>query len=69
MIVHSEDDETIPIGYGYELYSEKYGNDSRFTFKKYTDRGHGVLTGADGKLDTALMGEIVSFFDACIAEK
>ena len=41
MIVHSEDDETVPIEYGYNKYLEKYGNNSRFTFKHYDNRGHG----------------------------
>lgn len=40
MIVHSEDDDTVPIECGYELYYEKYKNDSRFTFIKYENKGH-----------------------------
>ena len=63
MIVHSDDDTTIPIEYGYEKYYEKYGEDERFTFKKYTGRDHSLLVDGEGKLDRALFGEIISFFD------
>lgn len=41
MIVHSEDDDTVPIEYGYYKYLEKYGNNDRFSFKHYDHRGHG----------------------------
>ncbi len=67
MIVHSEDDTTIPIGYGYDAYYKTYGNDPRFTFKRYTDRNHGVLQTSEGELDRALIEEIVRFFDESIA--
>jgi pimeloyl-ACP methyl ester carboxylesterase len=67
MIVHSADDTTIPIGYGYDTYYKKYKDNPRFVFKKYEDRDHAVLTGADGKLDTALVGEVVAFFDSYVA--
>lgn len=67
MIVHSTDDTTIPIGYGYDTYYKKYKDNARFVFKRYEDRDHGVLTGADGKLDTALVGEVVAFFDGYVA--
>ena len=40
MIVHSEDDETVPIKYGYDKYYEKYSKDDRFVFKHYENRGH-----------------------------
>ncbi len=66
MIVHSEDDSTIPISYGYEKYYEKYAEDERFTFKKYEDRDHDLLVTEDGKLDTQLFEEILDFIDANI---
>ena len=66
MIVHSEDDETIPIGYGYDKYYKKYKNNERFVFKKYTDRGHDVLVTEDGTLDYELFGEIVAFYDSYV---
>ena len=63
MIVHSEDDSTIPIRYGYDKYYKKYKDDPRFTFKKYEDRDHGVLTDKDGNLDKSLINAVVSFFN------
>lgn len=39
-IVHSADDTTVPIEYGYTVYHEKYANNDRFVFKKYEDKGH-----------------------------
>ena len=41
----------------------KYENDPRFVFKRYTGRGHAVLKGDNGRLDTALVDEIINFFD------
>ena len=40
MIVHSFDDETVPIEYGYEIYYEKYKDDPRFRFIPFEDKGH-----------------------------
>lgn len=40
LVTHSEDDETVPIKYGYDLYYEKYKNDPRFTFIRFKDKGH-----------------------------
>lgn len=42
-IIHSSDDETIDIKYGYDKYYKEFSNDSRFKFKLYTDRGHGFI--------------------------
>lgn len=66
MIVHGEQDDTIPIEYGYDTYFEKYGTDARFTFKKYADRDHSLLDNADGTRDFALMEEVVAFFDKAL---
>ena len=66
MIIHGEQDDTIPIEYGYETYYKKYGDSDRFVFKKYEDRDHIVMRDADGNHDMALMSEIVAFFDANI---
>lgn len=43
MIVHSQDDDTVPIEYGFDLYFEKYKRDSRFQFIRLEDRGHNYL--------------------------
>lgn len=40
MVVHSLDDDVVPIEYGFEPYYEKYSKDLRFTFIKFEDRGH-----------------------------
>lgn len=41
MIIHSSDDNIVPIEYGYNIYYEKYKNDPRFTFVLFDDKGHG----------------------------
>lgn len=43
MVIHSEDDKTVPKKYGYDKWFERYGNDPRFTFISYTDRGHSEI--------------------------
>lgn len=40
MIVHSFDDEVVPVEYGYEIYYEKYKDDSRFSFISFENKGH-----------------------------
>ena len=40
MIVHSFDDEVVPAEYGYDIYYEKYRDDSRFTFIPLENKGH-----------------------------
>lgn len=40
MVAHSEDDDVVPIQYGYNLYYEKYRDNTRFTFLHFKDKGH-----------------------------
>nr|MDE5884374.1 lysophospholipase [Oscillospiraceae bacterium] len=40
MIVHSQDDDTVPTAYGYDLFYEKYNNNPRFSFVLYEENGH-----------------------------
>ena len=43
LIIHSSDDEVIDMDYGYNKYLKEFGNDSRFSFIKYENRGHGFI--------------------------
>ncbi len=43
MIVHSEDDDVVPIEYGYDLYYDKYAADSRFAFIRLEHNGHNYV--------------------------
>ena len=43
MAVHSADDDTVPIEYGYDLYYARYADDPRFTFRRLEDRGHSTI--------------------------
>jgi len=40
MIVHSMDDDTVPVEYGYDIFYEAFGDSERFDFVLYEDRGH-----------------------------
>ncbi len=40
LVIHSADDEIVPIEYGLDKLQAKYGNDPRFEFIRYEDRGH-----------------------------
>jgi pimeloyl-ACP methyl ester carboxylesterase len=62
LIAHSEDDTTIPIEYGYDLYYEKYKDDERFEFIRYKDRDHSILRDGN-ELDEELIKRIAVFFD------
>lgn len=62
MIVHSEDDTTVPIIYGYDIYYAEYADDPDFAFVRYTDRGHSsILTKSP-----ELLPEVVEFYDESI---
>lgn len=39
-VVHSQDDTTVPIKYGYDIYYSEYADNPRFKFVKYEDKGH-----------------------------
>lgn len=43
MILHSSDDEVVPARYGYDIFYEKYKDDSRFRFIRFEDKGHNYL--------------------------
>ena len=43
MIIHSKDDHTVLPENGYEKFYDVYGNNSRFSFIEYEDRGHGYI--------------------------
>ena len=47
MIIHSADDDTVPIRFGYDIYYEKYQNDPRFHFLKYEDKGHSTILSSE----------------------
>lgn len=43
MVLHSKDDTEVPPEYGYDVFYNKYGGDSRFCFIEYEDRGHSYI--------------------------
>lgn len=43
MLLHSADDEMIPIDRSFDRYCAAYADDARFTFIRYEDRGHNYL--------------------------
>lgn len=47
MIVHSKDDETVPVEYGYDKFYNEFANNERFEFVLYEDKGHSYLFYSD----------------------
>ena len=45
---------------------EKYKNNERFVFKKYTDRGHSIFQDESHTLDVELLNDVVAFFDKSV---
>ena len=62
MVIHSDDDTTVPQKYGYDIWYEKYGNDPRFTFVQLSGKGH------DGFLNNNDRDEYVDEFNAAFDE-
>lgn len=58
-IVHSKDDTVVPIQYGYDIYYEKYSDNSRFVFRQYEDKGH-------NSIDDGLYADIARFYQSYI---
>lgn len=46
-VVHSQDDTTVPIQYGYNIFFEKYSNNPRFKFVSYANKGHSFVYCSD----------------------
>lgn len=64
MIIHGELDGTVPIELGYDIYAEKYADDPRFTFLRYSDRGHvNILPKSNTGFAGELLTQIVAFCD------
>ena len=40
MVIHSRDDTVVPIEYGYDKFYDVYGDNARFCFVEYQDKGH-----------------------------
>ena len=51
LIVHSSDDTTVPIEYGYDVYYRKYAGNERFEFIKYENKGHSNIIYSDSYLN------------------
>ncbi len=51
MIVHSKDDMTVPVEIGYDVFYETYGDDPRFSFVLYEDKGHDYIFCSDKSKD------------------
>lgn len=47
MIIHSEDDDIVPMEAGYNLYYEKFKDSKRFKFIKFEKRGHSFVIYSD----------------------
>lgn len=48
MVLHSKDDTTVLPENGYDKFCRTYGDDSRFCFVEYEDRGHDSIYYSDG---------------------
>lgn len=61
MVVHSSDDNIVPIEYGYDIYYEVYKDDPRFTFVRLEGKGHNMFLNV--KNNAELYESFVEFYD------
>ena len=61
MVVHSSDDNIVPIEYGYDIYYEVYKDDPRFTFVRLEGKGHNMFLNV--KNNAELYETFVEFYD------
>lgn len=51
LIVHSRDDDVVPVQYGYDHFFERFSQNERFEFILYENKGHGYLFCSDDALE------------------
>jgi len=60
MIVHSEDDTTVPIRYGYDIYYAEHADDPDFVFVRYQNKGHNSI------MTDEILQKAVDFYDSTL---
>ena len=65
MVVHSSDDNIVPIEYGYDIYYEAYKDDPRFTFIRLDGKGHNMFLNV--KNNEELYKTFIEFYDQNLA--
>ncbi len=66
LIIHSADDTVVPSKYGYDKFYELFGENERFDFRLYEDKGHESAAFFE---DTSLINEIIDFYDQNCSRK
>ena len=66
MVVHSSDDNIVPIEYGYDIYYEAFKDDPRFTFIRLDGKGHNQFLNVDNNRE--LYESFVAFYDENLFE-
>ena len=61
MVVHSNNDNIVPISYGYEIYYSEFHDDPRFTFVRLEGKGHNYYLNV--KNNPELYEDFVEFYD------
>ena len=62
MVIHSDDDDVVPIEYGYDIYYEYYHDDPRFTFIRLTGKGHNSFLNVDQNRE--LFESFIDFYNS-----
>ncbi len=66
MVVHSSDDNIVPIEYGYDIYYDAFKDDPRFTFIRLDGKGHNLFLNVDNNRE--LYESFVAFYDENLFE-
>lgn len=61
MVVHSSDDNIVPIEYGYDIYYDAFKDDPRFTFVRLEGKGHNQFLNVNANQE--LYESFVAFYD------
>ena len=65
MVIHSSDDDIVPIEYGYDIYYANYKDDPRFVFNRLEGKGHNTYLNVDRNPE--LFGSIVDFYNKILS--
>ena len=66
MVVHSSDDNIVPIEYGYDIYYDAFQDNPRFTFIRLDGKGHNGFL--DVEHNKELYESFVAFYDENLFE-
>ena len=72
LVIYSADDDVVDPAIGSKILEKRFADDDRFTFVRYTDRGHNPLAkpaAAGRPLDEEIMQTVTRFYETAVEKE